>query len=76
MAEEKLEVRILAEREIETSPALGEKAVTVAVTFIHGDLPPMTVWLPKDQDTPGGRAAAIRARIREAVARPPKVLRV
>jgi len=63
VAEGELEVEILREREVVTYPRVGERATTVAITFRHGDLPPMTVWIPRGKDTPEARAAAIRAEI-------------
>lgn len=76
MAEEELGVDVLSERVIVTSPGLGQEARTVAVTFRAPGLPPLTVWIPEEEDTPEGRAAAIRARIQEFTVTPAKKVKV
>lgn len=76
MAEGEIEVRILDERVITTSPKLGVEARTTAITFASPGLPPLTVWIPEEEDTPEGRAAAIRAKIQAALATEKKTLKV
>lgn len=76
MGEAEIEVRILDERVITTSPKLGEEARTTAVTFAAPGLPPLTVWLTEEEDTPEGRAAAIRAKIQAATSVEKKTLKV
>lgn len=76
MSEAEIEVRILDERVITTSPKLGEEARTTAVTFAAPGLPPLTVWLTEEEDTPEGRAAAIRAKIQAVTSVEKKTLKV
>lgn len=76
MAEGELEVRIIRERVITTAPKLGVLARTMAVTFQAPGFPPLTVWIPEEEDTPEGRAAAIRAKIQAALALKTKTLKV
>ena len=76
MAEGELEVRILDEKVIVTAPKLGVEARTTALTFAAPGLPPLTVWIPEEEDTPEGRAAAIRAKIQAALATEKKTLKV
>jgi len=74
--EDGIEVRILNERVITTAPKLGVKARTIALTFVSPGLPPLTVWIPEEEDTPEARAAAIRAKIQAATAPRTKTLKV
>lgn len=76
MAEAEIEVRIIRERTVTTSPKIGEEARTTAITFQAPGLPPLTVWIPEEEDTPEGRAATIRARIQAALATEKKTLKV
>ena len=76
MAEGEIEVRIIRERVITTAPKLGVVARTTAITFVAPGLPPLTVWLPEEEDTPEGRAAAIRAKIQAALSTTTKTLKV
>ena len=76
MAEGELEVRILNERVIVTAPKLGVEARTTAITFQAPGLPPLTVWIPEEEDTPEGRAAAIRAKIQATLSMEKKTLKV
>lgn len=63
MPEGEIEVEILDEWEVVTYPVPSERRVTVAVLFQAPGLPPLTVWVPKEEDTPEHRAAVIRAKI-------------
>ena len=76
MAEAEIEITILDERVITTSPKLGVEAKTTALTFTAPGLPPLTVWIPEEEDTPEARAAAIRAKIQAALATEKKTLKV
>jgi len=76
VAEAEIEVRIIRERVITTSPKIGEEARTTAITFQAPGLPPLTVWIPEEEDTPEGRTAAIRAKIQAALAMKTKTLKV
>lgn len=76
MAEGEIEVRILREKVIETSPGLGRTARTTALTFQAPGLPPLTVWVPEDQDTPETRSSMIRSKIQEFTAAPTRTLKV
>lgn len=76
MAEGEIEVRILNERVITTAPKLGVEARTTALTFSAPGLPPLTVWIPEEEDTPEGRAAAIRAKIQGTLSAEKKTLKV
>jgi len=76
VGETEIEVRILDERVIVTAPKLGEEARTTAITFSSPGLPPLTVWLTEEEDTPEGRAAAIRAKIQATLSMEKKTLKV
>ena len=76
MGEDGIEVRILNERVITTAPKLGVEARTIALTFVSPGLPPLTVWIPEEEDTPEARAAAIRAKIQAATSTTTKTLKV
>ena len=76
MGEAEIEVRILNERVITTAPKLGVEARTTALTFVAPGLPPLTVWIPEEEDTPEGRAAAIRAKIQATLSMEKKTLKV
>lgn len=76
MAEGELEVQILRERVITTMPGVDQEVRTVAVTFRYGRLPPLTVWIPEEEDTPENRARLIRAKISEYSERRPKTIKV
>lgn len=76
MTEGEIEVRIIRERVITTAPKIGVEARTTAITFQAPGLPPLTVWIPEAEDTPGGRRAAIRAKIQAALAIEKKTLKV
>ncbi len=76
MAAGEIEVRIIRERVITTSPKLGEEARTTALTFVAPGLPPLTVWIPEKGDTPEVRAATIRAKIQATLATKTKTLKV
>lgn len=76
MAEGEIEVRILREKVVTTTPKLGVDARTTALTFVAPGLPPLTVWIPEEGDTPEARAAAIRAKIQAALATKTKTLKV
>ena len=72
----KLEVTILDEREIVTYPKIGEEARTTVLTYRFGDIPPRTLFIPKEEDTPTKRAALIRQDIDKALAFKPKKIKV
>ena len=76
MTEAEIEVRIIRERVVTTTPKLGEEARTMVVTFVAPGLPPLTVWIPEEEDTPEARAAAIRSKIQAALATEKKTLKV
>jgi len=76
VAESEIEVRIIRERVVTTSPRLGEVARTTAITFVAPGLPPLTVWIPEEKDTPEVRAATIRAKIQAALSTEKKTLKV
>ena len=76
MDEDGIEVRIIRERVVTTAPKLGVEARTVAVTFVSPGLPPLTVWIPEEEDTPEARAAIIRAKIQAALSTGKKTMKV
>lgn len=76
MTEGEIEVRILNERVITTAPKLGIVARTTAITFASPGLPPLTVWIPEEGDTPEARRVAIRAKIQAALSTEKKTLKV
>jgi len=76
VAEAEIEVRIIRERVVTTSPKIGVEARTTALTFQAPGLPPLTVWIPEEEDTPEGRAAAIRSKIQAALATKTKTMKV
>lgn len=76
MAEGELEVRILRERVITTMPGIDMETKTVAITFSYGRLPPLTVWIPKEEDTPEVRKTRIRSKIQEYLERRPTTIKV
>lgn len=76
MAEAEIEVRIIDERVIVTAPKIGVEARTVALTFQAPGLPPLTVWIPEEEDTPEVRKSRIRSKIQAALAVPTKTLKV
>ena len=73
---EKLEVKIIDEREITTHPKLGETVATVALTYTYAGLAPRTIFIPKAEDSPEKRAELIREDIEKAKAAKPKTLMV
>jgi len=76
VTEAEIEITILDERVITTAPKLGVEARTLALTFAAPGLPPLTVWIPEEEDTPEARRAAIRAKIQAATAAEKKTLKV
>lgn len=76
MPEGEIEVEVLNEWEVETYPVPGKKRITVGVLFQAPGLPPLTVWIPKDEDTPEHRAAVIRSKIQAEAAPTRKTIRV
>jgi len=73
---EKVDVEILDVRDVTTYPRPGQAVVTSVITYRAGDLPPRTVFIAKDQDTPENRAKVIRADIDRARAFKPSKLSV
>jgi hypothetical protein len=63
---ERFEVDILDVREVTTYPVPGKPFVTHIVTYRFGDMAPRTVFIPASEDTPEGRAKAIREDIEKA----------
>jgi len=61
MAEKKFEVTILDRREITTYPELRRPVTNVAVTYVHGELAPRTIYIPKEKYTKELVAKMIRA---------------
>ena len=57
---EKLEVEILDVRDVTTYPTPGQAFVTHIVTYRHGDMPPHTIFIRAEEDTPENRAKIIR----------------
>ena len=49
MAEVKPPFRVIRRKDILTYPKVGEEAYSVAVTYIAGDLPPHTLFIPKPE---------------------------
>jgi len=76
MAEVELEVEIVRETVIATRPGLDQEARTVALTFRYGRLPPLTVWIPEEEDTPEVRSSRIRAKLQEYLQRRPRKIKV
>ena len=79
MAEEKREykVQIIAERDVTTTPALGEPRTTVVITFTTPALTfPVTVFLEKEKDTPEERKRVIRDEIEKRLKFKPTTLTV
>ena len=50
--------------------------MTVAVTFVAPGLPPLTVWIPEEEDSDEVRAERIRARIEEETGEGRQIIRV
>lgn len=73
---EPLEIVILDEREIVTYPKIGEEARTIILTYRYADLPPRTLFIPKEEYTPERRAELIRIDVEKAKAFKPTTLRV
>lgn len=76
MGEKELEVEIVRESVIPTKPGLGDEARTVALTFRYGKLPPLTIWIPEEEDTPEVRKTRIRAKLQEYLQRRPRKFKV
>jgi len=55
---------------------MDKKVETVGITYRYGDLPPRTVWIPKDKDTPEERARRIKEDIAQALAFKPSEIPV
>ena len=73
---EPIEVSILNVRDYTVGPALGEKITLHDILFQAPGMVPLLITLPAEEDTPEGRAAAIRAKIEEEKARKPEKLTV
>ena len=73
---EPIEVTILNVREYTVGPALGEKITLHDILFQAPGMVPLLVTLKAEEDTPEGRAAAIRAKIEAERARKPEKLTV
>ena len=63
MAEPALDVEILHVRRQATRRGPDEVAWTIAVTFRHGDLPPLTAWIPETEYSVEARDRAIRKEV-------------
>jgi len=47
--EEEYEVTILSRDEIVTYPKLRQAVRTIAITYVAADLPPATIFIPKEE---------------------------
>ena len=63
MVEAPLAVEILRVRRQATRRGPDEVAWTIAVTFRHGDLPPLTVWIPEPEFSVERRDREIRREV-------------
>jgi len=63
MAEPALEVEILHVRRQATRTGPDEVSWTIAITFRHGELPPLTVWIPETEYSVEARDRAIRKEV-------------
>ena len=75
-AKEPVEVEITDVRDTVTYPTPGKALVTHIVTYRHGDMPPRSVFIPAEEDTPENRAKIIREDIEKAKAFKPEKLTV
>ena len=73
---EPIEVSILNVREYTVGPPLGEKTTLHDILFQAPGMVPLLVTLKAEEDTPEGRAAAIRSKIEAEKARKPEKLTV
>ena len=73
---EPIEVNILNVRKYAVGPALGERVMLHDILFQAPGMVPLLVTLRAEEDTPEGRAAAIRAKIEAERARKPEKLTV
>ena len=73
---EKREVTIIGEEEVTTFPKIATPVVNVQITYVYGGLPPATVTIPKDEDTPQARAKMIREDIDQRMKRKIKTIEV
>jgi len=84
MAEEKKEevkelgeeVEILSREEIVTFPKLKQPKVFVAVIYATKDLPPATIWIPKEQYSLEKEREMIREDIKRRKSFTPEVYKV
>ena len=73
---EPVEVTILHVREYTVGPVGGPQTTLHDILFQAPGMVPLLVTLKAEEDTPEGRAAAIRAKIEEEKARKPEKLTV
>ncbi|MBW2559549.1 MAG: hypothetical protein JRE40_01715 [Deltaproteobacteria bacterium] len=73
---EKMKVTILRVREYEVGPSPEAMTKMHDILFQAPDMVPLLITLPAEEDTPEGRAAAIRKKIEEQKARKPEVIEV
>lgn len=73
---EPVEVVITDVRDTTTYPTPGKPFVTHIVTYRYGDMPPRSVFIPAEEDTPENRAKIIREDIEKAEAHKPERMTV
>jgi len=70
------EVEIIDRREIVTYPRIRQPLPTIAVTYVAADLPPETIFIPKEEYTAEEEKKRIRKRIEERLVFKPEVYKV
>ena len=73
---EPVEVEILDVRDVTTYPTPDKAFITHIVTYRYADMPPRSVFIPSEEDTPENRAKIIREDIEKAMAFKPEKLTV
>jgi len=76
LAEQPLEVRILHMRRQAIYRGPDEVDWTIAITFRHGDLPPLTVWIPEKGYSVAARDRAIRTEVQRYLTERGKTVKV